>query len=305
MGAEHKCPPGRVSFRARPGAVGFTLIELLVVIAIIAILAALLLPALSRAKEAGYLTVCKSNLRQIGIALTSYTAELRTYPLFAQPTALANQDFYWQEALENYSGAKWGTNLFRGQSEPQSRLYLCPSYARLTPLYDPAAAPDWGIWHRAGAYGYNWHGVAFEGVDTGSYWQTNTCLGLGGGPGTRPVRDSEVPRPSLTLAFGDAGLRGTGTAAVWGTADLSDGVGFWDYAVETWPGLTQPWGSDGNAGVRAAVRRRHKGRWGAVFCDAHVRDYKTKGLFDYHDDAVLSSWNKDNLPHRNLLPVLP
>ena len=79
-----------------------TLIELLMVIAIIAILAAMLLPALNRVKEAGRNTVCKNNLKQIGYGFNFYSEEFGGWILRSSDnsgiipeTGAASDDLLW------------------------------------------------------------------------------------------------------------------------------------------------------------------------------------------------------------------
>lgn len=74
---------------------GFTLIELLVVIAIIAILAAILFPVFSRAREAGRRTVCLSNLRQLGEAVMMYAKDNdEVFPVNCTSWAADNDPVY-------------------------------------------------------------------------------------------------------------------------------------------------------------------------------------------------------------------
>jgi prepilin-type N-terminal cleavage/methylation domain-containing protein/prepilin-type processing-associated H-X9-DG protein len=235
----------------------FTLIELLVVIAIIAILAAMLLPALSRAKAQAQSARCKSNLRQMGFALRMYADDNRSYPFGKLNLNQLPYNRYWWGSLAPYIWVGW-TN----------RDFHCPAYhALITGAYDNDA--------EVGSYAYNVSGTYARPVP-GTQAAT---LGLGfdyPAPGVvSPTLDSQVLVPSDMFAVADARI--TLTLPEGGLA----GSIFMPLAFSKVPGESQP--------------LRHGKGFNFLFCDGHVT-LVTRTDF-MNPTNSWQNWNNDHQPH--------
>lgn len=209
---------------------GFTLVELLVVIAVIAILAALLLPALARAKESARRIRCTSNLRQLGLATQMYWADNEDQ-CFRYRSGFTNKGVtYWFGWLEQGAEGQRAFDATQGALYPylQGRgVEICPSLNYSLGQFKLKAKGA------AYGYGYNLH------LSTAAHQP--------------PVRISTLTRPTDTALFADAAQVNTFQAP----------------ASPANPMLEENYYISTNT-AEATTHFRHGQKANVIYCDGHV-----------------------------------
>ena len=238
---------------------GFTLIELLVVIAIIAILAAMLLPALGRAKEKAHRVACLNNLRQIGYYLQFYTDDNKdVFP------AHRNQNLNTTDggpSLTNW----WGTTII-GYARNQTSLFCCPAIKgrRL----DNGLAWEWQFdCHKVG-YGMNSFFLGLWPYPATSFDITGIRFSI-----PQFFKRSTVKTPADNFTIGDS---------------MPKLDGYWSSSC-WWPWACMDPKNSQIGGFEGVDRLRHRDTGNTVFSDAHAESRKDSQINPPRDPAFLDA----------------
>lgn len=273
------------------------MVELLVVIAVIAILASLLLPALSSAKKASHSAVCKNNLRQIGLAMLLYVDQTGKYPTYVYENVdeyirinnlspywfgLTQHQPFWFEIIRPHLGPE---AVWRDRRIWTNQLYRCPAYEGPTAFARPL-----DHFYNLGSYGFN--------ADYRADLNFRSGIRNKSGSPTTGVKESEVLVPSDTITLGDGTLH-------WDVGLPSDLLppawrerrGTFAYGLGILSKGDRYWFRRGEDRVKElkATKRRHGGQQNIWFADGHVEGIKYEALFA-ESDAALRRWNINNEP---------